>query len=210
MLPLPASPQGHTGSAWTTTGRWGRFSGPQRLNAPSLVPTPSDVPAGATPVQMGPGASKDCIRGAERQPLGRTPVVTDSATGEFQGLRSPAPRRPGSAAAAPWTPRDRRGAHGARTPPGRARSRARVRVSGRRAGSEPPRPAPRPHAQLLSAPRRVPGCLSMHLERGRLPDVAGGDAQQQEASEARRGQQQRRQQRQHLPSHGRTRRRTRR
>lgn len=35
------------------------------------------------------------------------------------------------------------------------------------------------------------------LEGGRLPDVAGGDAQQQEAGEARRGQQQRQQQRQH-------------
>lgn len=42
----------------------------------------------------------------------------------------------------------------------------------------------------------------MHLEGGRLPDVAGGDAQQQEAGEAGGGQQQRWQQRQRLPGHG--------
>lgn len=50
-------------------------------------------------------------------------------------------------------------------------------------------------------PRARADCPSAHLEGGRLPNVAGEDAQQQDAREARGGQQQRRQQRPHLPGH---------
>jgi hypothetical protein len=115
----------------------------------------------------------------ERGDSPSAPKAGGAGAGEFPRLWPLAPRRPGSATAEARTRREER-----ETWDPTQGAALVVLGAARRGPRAPNRPAP-------TCPR-LPALA--HLEGGRLPDIAGGDAQQQEAGEARRGQQQRRQQ----------------